>query len=435
MRAVKAMAGLTADVSGSVSYRDNVDIEGAFTFYANPPEGEIRLAQLDQLVRLRLKLLQVIDRKASSITENGSVSLEIFGEQEASNVLAMIPPLFRESADAEITSHFISRLAFSRSQEFADWFVRCEELLFFSKVKQGGMEAVSNVLKQTGLSRIIREITGPDHADFDSIRKATPSGESASFFYVVKFTDCPAHLIARRAVVIRKGWAYLPDTEMPVMLTKKFKDFLLGAMSVAQADKAQFMADERVAAVFKNIGPTAQTQKKSYGHLNGADKLTLGNFHVAFQRSFPPCMRLPIEWMREKKTRLKNSGRNMLAPFLRSAGFSLEDSLSWWKKEFLRDSSVDNEKFEKNYTYNIKWVYGKAGRMKPALPMSCTALIAMEFPSADQSHGCPFKVLEEPALAILLKKWAVSAGMQEGSMGWVRDVLNKATKSKSFIPG
>ena len=359
---------------------------GAFSFYADPPEGEIRLSQFDSLVRLRLKLLQVIDRKASAL---GETRMDAFAEQEGANVIAMIPPIFRESPEDEVTSHFISRLAFARSSEFTEWFIKQEELLFFCKLKLAGPEGINQVLKSTGLLKIIRETISESHPDFDLIKKGSP--ETFNFFFLIHFTDCPPSLIARRAVVIKKGFAYLPDKEMPALLARKYKEHLISAMNIASGDKSSFMSDERISGIFKNIGPTAQTSKKNYGNLNGADRLNLSNFHVGFARSFPPCMRLPIEWMRDRKAHLKNVGRNQLTPFLRSAGLSLEDSLTWWKKEFSKDPSMDSDKFEKNYTYNIKWVYGKAGRMKVANPLSCSAVLANPFPAHDQMHGCPFK--------------------------------------------
>ena len=422
MKSVKASVGTA---------RAPVDAAGAFSFYSTPPEGEIRLANFESLAKMRLRILQVIDRKASNMSEGTSgVALEAFADAEGANVLAMIPPQLRENPDDEITSHFISRLAFARSPDFVEWFIRCEELLFFCKLQIGGMEAVNIVLKQTGLQRLGREKIGPDHPEFEAVKKGTPGLTDTNCFYVMKFTDVPLHLIARRGIVISNGFAYLPEKEMPAMLTKKFKEQLTRAMAIAVIDKPRFMADERIAAVFKHIAPTAQPSKKLFNNLNGADRLNLTNFHVSLNRSFPPCMRLPVEWMRERKSHLKNHGRNQVTPFLRSAGMTLEDSLSWWKREFSRDSTVDGDKFEKNYTYNIKWTYGKAGRMKPVESLSCSNILNQPFPAKDQSHGCPFKVLDEATLGNQLRKWAIAAGMQEGSLGWVRDVLGRATKSK-----
>lgn len=87
-------------------------------------------------------------------------------------------------------------------------------------------------------------------------------------------------------------------------------------------------------------------------------------------------MRSLIEHMRHKKTHLKHRGRQQLPPFLRSAGIvlsttsmmmillyllglNMDDSLRWFKTEFTRDQSIDPDKFDRHYSYDIKWVYGK----------------------------------------------------------------------------
>ena len=43
------------------------DLEGAFTFYEGLPSGEVRVSQLEHLARLRLKVLQLVDRKSQAV--------------------------------------------------------------------------------------------------------------------------------------------------------------------------------------------------------------------------------------------------------------------------------------------------------------------------------------------------------------------------------
>lgn len=48
--------------------------------------------------------------------------------------------------------------------------------------------------------------------------------------------------------------------------------------------------------------------------------------------------------------------------FLKGAGLSYDDSLFFWKKEFTK--KISNDKFEKEYAYNIRHNYGKEGNRK-----------------------------------------------------------------------
>jgi DNA primase large subunit len=88
---------------------------------------------------------------------------------------------------------------------------------------------------------------------------------------------------------------------------------------------------------------------------------------------------------------------------------------------------MDTDKFDKNYTYNIKWVYGKAGRMKEAAPMSCSTIINLEYPSHDQTHGCPFKVFDEGRIINMFKGWLAKAGMPiDTNEGRIKEIARKA---------
>ena len=92
-------------------------------------------------------------------------------------------------------------------------------------------------------------------------------------------------------------------------------------------------------------------------------------------------------------------GREQLCRFLRGIGLSLEDCLMLFQTYFTQRISVDV--FNKKYSYNIRYVYGKEGRRVPLNPYSCSDMIRSH-PVGDQCHGCPYACLRLPDLKKLL---------------------------------
>merc|ERR1719193_2299733 len=121
------------------------------------------------------------------------------------------------------------------------------------------------------------------------------------------------------------------------------------------------MSDTRVSGFLKALqdcGKSLFIAKPIRYSEDGGEKLTLENFEVLLPRSFPPCMRRLVEAPRAPRgTRLKHQGKLQLRPFLKDAGLDLEDSITWWRKEVLRDREITPEKFTKDFQYDIEHTY------------------------------------------------------------------------------
>jgi DNA primase large subunit len=380
-------------------------------------------------------VLRLVDKKLQSFDG----SMDSFLEEQSMNIISSIPANLRESAEDDIVSHYILRLGMSKSQEFVEWFVKAEEALFLCKLRQGGSEALNTIMRDSPeLSHLGKDVVSRqvNPNEYENVRRCTPSpGDQASGFYKIHFTEIPAHLISRRSVVLMGGIAYVPDKEMITLIGRKYRDFLNDVMLIASRERgALIKGDERIKIISDRISPAALLVSNKSSSLSPTEKLSLSNFNLLLGRSIPPCMRVAIESMRPTEgsrnsgRHLKNTGRNQLAPFLKTAGMSMDESLQWWKNEFTRGGQMDSDKFEKTYTYNIKWVYGKAGRMKAAAPMSCSTVINLEYPSHDQTHGCPFKVYDEAKLTNLLHGWLARGGISpDSSEGRIKEIVRKAT--------
>lgn len=111
-------------------------------------------------------------------------------------------------------------------------------------------------------------------------------------------------------------------------------------------------------------------------------------------------------------------GREQLGRFLRGIGLSMEGSLEFFQNQFTRKISID--KFNKEYAYNIRYMYGKEGRRVPLPAHSCSALIRMR-PSGEQCHGCPFAYMRDTELQGLLKSLHVDVEHTSHIMQYARD--------------
>ena len=54
---------------------------------------------------------------------------------------------------------------------------------------------------------------------------------------------------------------------------------------------------------------------------------------------------------------LKHFGRLQLGLFLKGIGLTMDEAIQFWKQEFSK-KGVDGDKFEKNYAYNVRHMFG-----------------------------------------------------------------------------
>lgn len=66
---------------------------------------------------------------------------------------------------------------------------------------------------------------------------------------------------------------------------------------------------------------------------------------------------------------LKHGGRLTFGLFLKGIGLSLEDSIKFWKNEFVKKMPAD--KFDREHAYGIKHNYGKIGKRVDYNPYGC----------------------------------------------------------------
>jgi len=210
-------------------------------------------------------------------------------------------------------------------------------------------------------------------------------------YYKVRFTEV-IDLISRRNVFVKKGFAYVPHTDLIAILLSRFRSNLSHKLTIAFRALPYVNRDERVRPLLKKLqhaylGPSYGTQSNT-AQVGAVTAYTVDSY----KDSFPMCMREMHAYLK-KHHKLKYEGRVQLRLFLKGIGLSMQDSLEYFRTEFCKHPEITPDKFQKEYTYNIRHAYGQEGKRAnyPAKP--CMALIKGVQPNNDQCHGCPYKYM------------------------------------------
>jgi DNA primase large subunit len=107
---------------------------------------------------------------------------------------------------------------------------------------------------------------------------------------------------------------------------------------------------------------------------------------------------------------LKHYGRLQYTLFLKALGLSLDECILFWRRSF---RLMTDEKFNKEYKYNIRHAYGDVGgdanrRGKGYSAYSCQKLLTEPLPTAGQTHGCPYRTFTVDNLVALLATTGVT---------------------------
>lgn len=130
----------------------------------------------------------------------------------------------------------------------------------------------------------------------------------------------------------------------------------------------------------------------------------------SLSQHFPLCMQNLHQTLR-RDSHLKHFGRLQYTLFLKGIGLSLEECLLFWRRSF---KLIDDDKFTKEYKYNIRHSYGDVGgdanrRGRGYTPYSCQKLLTEPVPGPGQTHGCPYRTYSDVNnLVTLLQKVGVN---------------------------
>ncbi|KAJ3414082.1 hypothetical protein HDV05_007116 [Chytridiales sp. JEL 0842] len=388
------------------------------SFYTDPPRTEVTLTDFETYALDRLKILKAI--------ENAQVRNK--GAEETNKIIKTISdkylPLHANSAKRAFTpavliqerqkdhiSHFILRLAYCRTEDNRAWLLKQETALFKHRFETEEFAEREAFLLRQKLDAVI--ITAEERREVSAELAAIhPQAELDKPFYKVPFEQVLS-LVGRRAIIVRKGFAYVPEKEQAVLVTNAFKEHLQAALVATARALPRMDEDDRLIPVLNSIA--RQCASRDYGStLSGAANGVIQAAEIdalSSQGHFPLCMS-NLQTHLKADGHLKHVGRLQFGLFLKGIGVPLEEALFYWRKAFYK---ITDDKFQKEYAYNIRYNYGQEGSRKDYAPYSCLKIITSNHPSAGDHHGCPFRHAGPDQLRAMM----VKSGAPESSVGEV----------------
>ncbi|XP_075212389.1 DNA primase large subunit-like isoform X2 [Lycorma delicatula] len=303
-------------------------------------------------------------------------------------------------------SHFILRLAYCRTEDLRRWFLKRELELFRLRWFSLTSEGKNKFLQINGLN-----YKSINDAERQSLMEYSHGMLTSGVeYFQVPFVEV-ADLVRTRRVFLRHGFAFITSSDIISVISFLFRAQLAQELVITSRKLPQLeQADERV---FHNLTslPHCYTGK-DYSIVQNKNSVSIENLEALSKISYPLCMRHMHNTLR-KEHHLRHGGRQQYGLFLKGIGVSLEDALRFWRDEFTQRPDIDNEKFDKNYAYNIRHNFGREGKKVNYTPYSCIKIISQSLGAQDQ-HGCPFKHWDLAKLKTTISQIAPSAtGVQE----------------------
>ena len=384
------------------------------SFYILPPTADISLEQFEEWAISRLKVLSELEtctfrNKTPEETLNYmtpilDTHLPLHSNSSRSSNL-------QEERKKDHYSHFILRLAFSSTEDLRRRFSRLETMLFRLRYRQDdsterrafvnnldfAWEIVSDSEKKDLYTELM-SATGPFKRD-----------EKPEWFKI-DWEQVP-DLVEHRKVYLKAGMAYVPQREQMSLVATEFTKRLDQALEMTARALPRLDEDDRLSPILTHLAHSFTTPDAGYDSSSSLPSNLQPNAANVdkLAQHFPLCMSNLHSTLRTN-AHLKHYGRLQYTLFLKGLGLSLEDCIMFWRRSF---RLMTDEKFQKEYKYNIRHAYGDVGgdanrRGRGYTPYSCQKLLTEALPASGQQHGCPYRTFSQDNLISLLQAGGVT---------------------------
>eukprot|EP01104_Vermistella_antarctica_P004983 TRINITY_DN15397_c0_g1_i1.p1 TRINITY_DN15397_c0_g1~~TRINITY_DN15397_c0_g1_i1.p1 ORF type:complete len:507 (-),score=115.25 TRINITY_DN15397_c0_g1_i1:87-1607(-) len=390
--------------------------EKRLSLYGIPPTQNVNLEDFQEYAQDRLKVLKEID--AASVRGIKGDALM----QRIEEVVRKFLPLrnnFDGDIQKDVVSHFTLRLAYCRPND-RQWFIANETMLLRHRLKSAGdltgflMDNDMHFAAVDESTARVGDKANParDNKSFERLKKGlhefmryrennamlAESTVHLRDFYCVPFEQA-LELVRIRRVFLWKGKALVWKKDIIAIVVSKFKQRLSQALATAYRWLPALKEDDRVYPFLNTLANQHITSDYKTDLSNRS--IDIENLDQLTKQSFPPCM-VHLHTNLRKSHHLKHGGRMQYGLYLKGIGLTLEQSLEFWRAEFVR--TIPADRFAKEYTYNIRHNYGQEGRRADYTPYGCSKIINSMNPGNGDFHGCPFKTMDDKNLSDLLMR-------------------------------
>ncbi|KAK5663148.1 hypothetical protein OQA88_6565 [Cercophora sp. LCS_1] len=389
-------------------------------FYTDPPTADIKLEEFEQWAIDRLRVLAELEACSFRNKSPPETALHMKPILEKYLPLNSNPASTAPSAlhvaqrQKDHYSHFILRLAFASTKELRQRFARSETMLFrlrfeaddtrdrtaFIQSLSLDWEAVSDEEKRQYSAELLATVMYPGK------KNAFIDEES---FCKVDWMRVP-DLVESRKVFLRAGKAYVPSKEQQSLVVTEFTAQLERALELTARALPRLDEDDRLTPILDHLSKNFVAPDSGYSSssaIEGAE-ITARNIDKLSQH-FPLCM-THIHRTLRRDAHVKHFGRLQYTLFLKGIGLSLDECLTFWRQGF---SKFTDDKFNKEYRYNVRHVYGDVGgdanrRGGGYSPYSCQKILTEHAPGPGEAHGCPYRHFNMENLSALLEATGVT---------------------------
>ncbi|GAB7352907.1 hypothetical protein MBLNU459_g3496t1 [Dothideomycetes sp. NU459] len=381
-------------------------------FYTLPPTGDVSLEQFEEWGIARLK--------GASQTPLAQEMPPEETNEYMRPILAKHLPLSQNSSRSSSRelerkrdhySHWTLRLAFSATEDLRKRFARLETQLFRLRLNQDDARERRDFIES--LDMHWETVSDEEKALFgDALKAATGlwKGEEEGWFKV-DWERVP-EMVEQRKVLLKKGKAFVHVREQTSMVVGEFSRQLEAGLELASRALPRMDEDNRLAPILTHLSKSFAAPDSNYT----ADASSISDTTAITARSidglsqyFPLCMQ-NLQRELKRNSHLKHYARLQYTLFLKGLGMDMNECIGFWRMSF---KLMTDEKFKKEYVYNIRHAYGDVGgdankRGRGYTPYSCQKLLTEALPSAGQSHGCPYRTFSPDNLVALLQATGVA---------------------------
>eukprot|EP01006_Ploeotia_vitrea_P062798 TRINITY_DN84431_c0_g1_i1.p1 TRINITY_DN84431_c0_g1~~TRINITY_DN84431_c0_g1_i1.p1 ORF type:complete len:535 (+),score=253.10 TRINITY_DN84431_c0_g1_i1:157-1605(+) len=349
--------------------------------YDLPPVEEVTLTEFEEFALDRLAVLRDIELARAKGARGDALDAEIHRSVRKNGL---------NDARKDLISHFLLRLAYSKTEDLRRWFLSHECQLFKWRFTKATEEHRQRFFAAGGLHYEplrSRDMDATLRAKLLQTQRSTHNSvkdEYVGAHYRVPFEEA-LDLLSRRRVFLQRGFVYVPQEDLVMLVIAKYRAHLSHELVSTYRAMQSMNQDNRVRGLVsalskRYVGP-------SFKPMANSGEVTRDQIPALAERSFPLCMQHLQESL-HRDSHLKYGGRMQYGLFLKGIGLSLQEALEFWRQEFAR--KIPGDKFNKQYAYNIRHNYGKEGKRVDYTPYSCSKIINSS-PGAGEHHGCPFR--------------------------------------------
>lgn len=267
-------------------------------------------------------------------------------------------------------SHFILRLAYCRTEELRRWFVTHETDLFrlrWSVLTESSSSSTDHIEEfmdynydftdpavPIPLSTKYQPISNELKESLEADLRACTNGSLLEAFYRVPWQEA-VDLVRTRRVLVRAGWAYIPQAELLSLVVGMFRSRVSRDLAHTNRALPMLEEDQRLVGMIHNLDK--RYTGEDYGNNKSKDRVMPAQIPELAKQNFPLCMKSMQEVLATTH-HIKYKSRLQYGLFLKGIGLTLEDALKFFRGEFTKKGDTDVDKFEKEYSYGIRWDIG-----------------------------------------------------------------------------